>query len=153
MTHITSYDSFEEMQEALARADDAAFEAITPTQAAMERGTAWMRPHEEGIVIFGKSWTEQDHRSALDDIDVDDDEGPSIEDEVRHYDQQWDRGYMFGNAWSPLCPEGELGLTHKSVAWPITDEQLEQAREADWDFRVLPWFQEALFSMIMEVHS
>jgi hypothetical protein len=147
--HVQSFDSFEEMERAMKEADEAAFARITPTQAEIRQGDAWMRPAPDyGCVIFGRVHTDDEIRQSYG--EVDDEEAALLEDELAYHVAQLDRGYMFGRAWSVIEPDGELGSTHQSTAWPITDEQLQEARDACWDHKSLPWFSDLLRAAMRE---
>lgn len=112
-----SYDSLEEMQADLARAERLANASVTPRQqrhlkAAAENPTRWFRLWED-ILIVGES--QPPREQAETEVRLG---GGPFEHELARFTEQHERGYLFGKAYSVITPEGELGSTHVSqVVW------------------------------------
>jgi hypothetical protein len=149
MPEFRSYDSIEEMFEDQARNEQAANDAVLPKQREITWGSYWLRPTDDGVLIFGRVHTQEE--IFEDDKKIPHQPGdPSPKAVVRHYTEMHERGYRFGTAYSVWCPEGELGSSHVSVLWPIHQEEFEAAREAEWNPGAIPWFHEMLIRVTRE---
>jgi len=133
MTHVKGFASFEDALKFMADATDAANKNLAPEQRAITWGSYWLRfAPEYHCVIFGRVMPMEEL------IDSEREAGAEPEelDYTReHYTEQHERGYLFGYAYSVMEPRGELGDTHRANMWPITQEQFEHAKDAEWELR------------------
>jgi len=137
-----SFDSFDEMMEFMRRNEQAAQARTLPAQQAIADGEEhWYyrradSPWTGGDVdIFGHIPSIADsiakERSYYGDP-MDDQERAEFSG-VRHGMQdRLSRGYVFGNHFSVVEPNGELGSVHVSSLIPISKEAFEEARAAGW---------------------
>lgn len=133
MTSFMTFDSFDDMQRFLQAQEEIANNNIHPKQLETTWGSYWVRALEDsGLLIWGRVWTMEEIMQSEEES-ADPDYDPDPEHVKQHYEEMDRRGYRFGEAASVLCPEGELGSTHISVMWPITQEEYEKAREAGWN--------------------
>lgn len=144
------FDSFDQMSEFMAEAERVAIESTSPTQAKIGEGDYWFRPVPEmEIVIFGRVHPLTEVEAAERDAGAEDWEVTEVVEGTR---SSLERGYLYGTAYSMYEPNGELGSTHRSTVWPITEAQFNEANDAGWDARLLgPWFREALIAAHNEV--
>lgn len=157
---IQSFDSMEQMQEAMASAEAAANAGLRPDQVTLrddrQRPAHWVRVFPEaGCLIFGEAWSDVQTfeasakyvpaRPTADGLGPTDYDGSDQEyveeyesaldqaaDEIRTTLDSRERGYMMGEAWSVMEERGELGSTHVANAFPISAEAFAEARAAGW---------------------
>lgn len=134
---VTTYNSYEEMMQAMAENEDAANSRVSERQREVTWGSHYVGFHpyaDDVIVIFGYVFTqEQANESELR-------AGASEEDAAdaaAALANAHERGYRFGRGYSSFLPEGELGSTHISTIWPVSKELFDAAMVAGWDFSVL----------------
>jgi len=144
MDHITSFNTEEELQEYFAKMREAEIQAlsrlheqqrrITMADEMPEDGTRfWMSPRlgDYGVVIFGRAQSFSESNANEIQSGAEPEEAAYSDEALR---DAFARGYVYGNAYSPLETRGELGSTHLSRVWPITEEQFNQAQECNFDF-------------------
>lgn len=146
-SHFESYDSFDQMQAALSKADEAAFARITDWQRNLKPGQHWVRVVDmsgEPLVIFGKYLTDDETYSwAKGKTDAE--SLAELRDEKELTEANRKHGYYFCNSYSLWEPRGELGDVHAStIHAKLTEDQFKQAEEARWDLGALirqtvPW--------------
>lgn len=137
MNEFRAFDSLDEMFTFLAEQEKVANSNILPKQREITWGSYWVRPTDDGVLVWGRVHTEEE-------ILTDEDEWVIIHEREMH-----ERGYRFGVAHSLWCPEGELGSSHISVLWPITEEQFNNAKAAGWNpGSGEKWFQKMLLEII-----
>jgi hypothetical protein len=131
------FESHEEMVDYLRKASEAAFEAITPQQEALTYGSYWVQFHDiaNRQVVFGRVKTLDETRDI---IIGNGGTTAEVNAELKDIEAGLANGYMFGIAHSGWYPEGELGDTHKSVAWPIPKELFEAAAKVQFQIDLLP---------------
>lgn len=130
MVNVTSYNSLEEMGDAMDKALRRANAAVRPAQAAIGYGDYWAQIAEnEGLVVFGRIWTIEEGIAASIRCGADEEEAAW---EARWSAAQHAEGFRFGIAYSVACPEGELGSTHIVDMVPITKEVFEAAQANGW---------------------
>lgn len=138
--------TWEELQELMARNEYTANTELWPEQKNMleTKGDQYFLNIQPGLdfAIFGEAWSvETSDRSELKSYGVKSVEELSTGDngDREAYDYTCkalrasrERGYIFGQAYSIVCPDGELGSTHVSQMWPISKEAFEEARTLNW---------------------
>lgn len=138
---IIPFDSFEEMQKHISASVERAKANIQPRQAKITYGDYWMRIWED-VLIFGHISTLKELEAEERRLGADDAE---IAWERKVLENSYADGFRYGRAYSVIEPRGELGDTHVSVMYPITKEEFEQARAANWSpYEIVnfPWFME-----------
>lgn len=150
MSGFIEFGSLDEMFAAQAEAEKVANDNVLPKQREITWGTYWMRPTDDGIIIWGYVMTldeviqEEIEYSYPDEPEVD----PTA---IRsHFTERYERGYRYGRAHSLWCPEGELGDSHISVLWPITKEDFELAKTSGWNPGPTEMFNQMLRRVIHE---
>lgn len=154
--HVESFGSAEEMFAAMTEREAAANEGLLPNQIALrddvEHTRVWLRllPDGAGVLpIFGWSWSLREasgrERSYYEpktdnpDVAIADEFGAaefaSIVEGLR---ERRTRGYLYGECFSVVEPDGELGDTHVSSVWPLTEEAFAEAKAHGWDVRACP---------------
>jgi len=136
------FGSMDEAFAYMADAEQQANQAISPEQAALDWGSYFVNfdVHSQ-LVIFGHCWTEDEvrrgERGAMrtmgDDPDQDPESIAELEQTMRGVVDAHRRGYLFGMHYSLVEPDGEIGSTHKSVAWPIDKTLFDAAQAVGWD--------------------
>lgn len=139
--HVTSYDSYEEMMQDQERNEEAANAAVLEKQREITWGSYFLRLYGQGqgqIHIFGYVYTPEEIKEL--EIDA----GASIQ-EVEYYlvvrHNAHARGYRWGNCYSVVTPEGEVGSTHISTSWPITKDEFEAAKNQSWTLPIDLYFR------------
>lgn len=61
-----------------------------------------------------------------------------IRDLVTRIRTRIERHYLYGRHYSLIEPDGELGTTHASLAWPISEITYTQAKAARWTLSQMP---------------
>ncbi len=89
MSEITSFDSVEEMMEAIEEARIAADEQVKDFQKAIKTGDHFLQLTEYGFWIYGEV--------------------------LEEYKEERMKHYRFCKCYSEVCPAGELGDVHVSV--------------------------------------
>lgn len=123
MTHFKGFESFDEMQQWMARQTELANDNLHPVQRELTWGSYWVNFAllSDRIVVFGRV----DPLPEADDVET--------LAENQRIEAELERGYMFGRAYSMMSPEGELGDTHRFSVWPIEARLFEMAKAAQWD--------------------
>lgn len=136
MVHIRSFDTPEEMQEYLRAAESKAHEGLHLAQRDISYGDYWVRfvDLDNRVIEFGRVHTLEEIASNL--MGTDDVTHEDAELHLATIETNLERGYMFGEAHSPLG--SETGLTHKAHVWPIEERLFNMAAEADWHIDRLP---------------
>ena len=128
MVNFTSYDSDEEMADALSAANSEASLRVDDWQAAITAGCFYYAvDYEEQLVIYGM---------VLDPVAGERAAGAS-EREVQYVEEMYKapgmESYRAARSYSVYCPEGEMGDIHVStVSGVLTQGQFEAAREQGW---------------------
>lgn len=133
MSHIMSFDSFDDAMNFMADAEEAANDRATDEQKAIAYGDNWVRLYADAgqiLAIFGEIPTPDELEADERRLGADDDE---IAYERATLADSYKRGYRFGTAYSVLEPNGEMGSTHVSEMRTLTNEQFEEARRYGWD--------------------
>lgn len=126
-----------EMQAYLIQAQADADAAIHPAQRAVTFGDHWAQFVDiaNRIVVFGHTltltevkFTEMYAGATLAEAKA----------AVRETNEAMANNFLYGRAYSILCPEGEYGNTHKSVVWPIEESLYNAAHEVNWNIDLLP---------------
>ena len=161
----------DEMFAAMSAAEAAANARLRPEQQAIRDATAersyWFRPAAElGCTIFGDTPSlpqllakERSYLPALDLSDEQCDLDPEKAESRAEARSEWDelvaelprrraRGYLTGECYSILEPDGEWGDTHVANVWRLSAEGFAEARNADWapDAAHCPFFAAAVFN-------
>jgi hypothetical protein len=134
VVHVESFDSTEEMVEALRERAAHALAGLAPQQQTLTWGDHWVQFHdiENGGLVWGQVMTRED--IARGELASD----ATWDEVVRAVDKITDgltSGYMYGRAHDRHNVEGDLGTTHKAHVWPIEERLFEAAREVDFDHR------------------
>jgi hypothetical protein len=135
---VQSFNSDEEMWNAIRKGILTAKERATPEQNAITYGDYWMRVWED-FLIFGTISHPDDLDAAERLLGASEEE---IKAERKMLAESYENGFRFGKAYSVIVPEGELGDTHVSEMTKITKEEFEEAKALGWgdDVLDLPWF-------------
>lgn len=119
--HIQSFESFEEAQQAMREAEERANAQVFDRQRSIGYGDYWCRPVPEyGVFVFGYVWPQDKAEKG---------EARSTVTSLR---DSFERGYRFGDAYSVMEPEGELGTTHVANMWPISEEDFIENKAHNW---------------------
>lgn len=134
--HFRQFDSFEQACEFMENAAKEANQMLASRQKEITWGSYWVRfePTEQ-LIIFGHVYTMRELVDGERKAGADEDELFTIMQTVKN---AHDRGFLFGDAYSVWCPEGELGDTHRSTVWPITEEQFKEAKTYQWIPAAMP---------------
>lgn len=145
------FDDHQSMIDWLRRADEAAHSAITPIQEALTYGSYWVQFHNiaDRQVVFGHVLTVDDARKGCIRTGG---TTAECEAEAKEIDTSLQRGYMYGIAHSGWYPDGELGSTHKSVAWPIDEDLFEAARAVRFNIDALPLNWKATLELAFQAY-
>lgn len=127
---------FEEMFDLMRKAEDEANKLVTDMHRVIgtEGHQYWASLHGE-LLIFGKAWTLDEYVSSEMKYHDDEEDGPRDQHEAsirEHGEDQRARGYRFGRAYSVACSEGELGSTHISAMFEITEAEFKAASAKGW---------------------
>jgi len=115
MTKITFFDSFEEMIDAMVKAQEQADSTVRPAQAEIKPGQHYINNKiEYGFAIFGEILD-------ITELGTDPDEQKYINDT---YSQKHMKYYKPSRAYSVACPMGEVGDVHLSEIDAIIDSEL-----------------------------
>lgn len=136
--HVQSFDTFEEMQASMAAAEEAANARILPQQAALRDDDTdtryWVRPCEEGFLIFGVAPTYEalcEEEAKYSDLDTEEGQA-EYEYSCQSLKPRRARGYLTGVAFSVVEPTGEQGDTHVSQVCPISEQAFNEGKAAGW---------------------
>lgn len=145
------FDDHDSMIAWLRHADEVAHSRITPEQEALTYGSYWVQFHDiaNRQVVFGHIHTLDDNRKGC---LRNGGTTAECEAEAKDIDANLQRGYMFGIAHSGWYPDGELGDTHKSVAWPIDEELFEAARAVRFNIDDLPLNWKATLELAFQAY-
>jgi len=130
---VMGFESFEELQEYMAKAEREAIGNALPKQWEITWGSFVLRV-VDSLVIWGYIFTEQEFME----LEIGDEMAdPKVVEEVlaimeAQRDSQA-RGYRYGKYWSTILPDGELGSAHVSTLWEITEEDFNHARDHGWE--------------------
>lgn len=142
---VESFGSFEEMLDVMGARERAANDALTDTQRALRDDTThdrhWLRLypfHGDVLPIFGESWSlphamRRERAYYPDDIASDVFALAEYGSIVEGLHDRRARGYLYGECFSVVEPDGELGDTHASQVLPISPEAFAEARDGGWD--------------------
>jgi len=121
--NVTFFDSFEEMQSALAAAREAAAVHVQDFQRAVKAGDFYVHFNPEyELVVYGE---------ILDPVATADADEVAYLTEV--YAQPHMADFRFARAYSPLCDDGELGDIHlTTIGKVISKAQFEQFKALNW---------------------
>lgn len=160
--HIESFDSFEEMNRQLQERQEEAWKNTSEKQKILLDGKKhWFVYVDDTfspqlVWIYGEIESTDERRKTRDEgiasLDPNSDEyaeeseGYIYEFEV--YEDQLNRGFVFGRCYSVLEPTGELGSTHVSKVAQISKEVFEEARESGWEPN-----QKAAFAIAIEAQQ
>ena len=128
--HVESFDNLDDMFARIQEGVEQAKSRATDEQNAITYGDYWVRLWKD-LFIFGYIMTEDElySGSAYDN---------ASEEEIAYEKEQAKRtyadGFRFGQAYSIVVPDGELGDTHVSTMQRITKNQFEAAKLCDWEF-------------------
>lgn len=141
-----SFSSLDEALQFMADQTDKANSHLAPQQAGITWGSHWIRfDGMSGLIIFGYVFTR-------DELIADERSAGAGEQElawtINNIDDNHERGYLFSRCYSIVEPTGELGDTHRSNVWPITEGQFREAQAAHWHAANMPgalsgWLGEA----------
>lgn len=131
MVHIETYDSPEEMREALRQRAAHALAGLHSAQAALTFGDTWVRfvDIDNRLIEFGRIATENEIRVSEMRAGAQAEDAEGVVETAR---AELDEGYMYGIAYSLLNTGGEWGTTHKAHVWPIEDRLFRMAEEVEW---------------------
>lgn len=97
-------------------------------------GDHWISKTSDGLVIFGWCY-------PLDVVETNERAAGASESDVRHVLQsvtaEHENGWLYGRAYSVVCPSGEAGDTHVSQAVKLDKQMFEQAADAGWSLTKL----------------
>lgn len=130
--NIRSFASFEEAQDFLRRANDAADAQLTNEQRRVSYGDTWVRFYDvvNRIVIFGRVETLAEIAEAEARLGA----GPAeVANVLRHTEELESHNLLFGYCYSIIERLGELGSTHRANLWPCPPELFEAARLCVWE--------------------
>lgn len=127
-----AFNNLDDMFTAMREAEEEANANTTDAQRAITWGDHWFSPHPDiGLTVFGEIY------ASLDALAEEERKHGAEEDEISDMIERetgsFTRGYRFGTAYSPACPEGELGSTHVSTMAKISEQEFELARLMNWD--------------------
>lgn len=125
--HIETFETHDEMLEAVERNRKAALDGLHPAQASLDLGSHWVRFVDLGanppIVEFGRVATETEIYNEAEGTDT-------TESIAAERTRLRETGLMYGLACSLLGEE--WGYTHKSMVWPINVTLFGAAEAAGW---------------------
>jgi hypothetical protein len=131
------FNSFEEMQDHLAKMSEAARAGLHPAQQALTFGSTWVQFVDiaERHVVFG-------YVSTLDQVEQAElRSGANVvaaRDARRETEVNLDEGdLLYGRAYDRFNVGGELGHTHRANAWPIDAGMFQRAADVRWDMDAL----------------
>jgi len=133
---ILGFGSYEEMQAYIEEQNASLVEAmkdLTPEQLSITFGGYAIRfvPHGDlTLAIFGHVFTNEEMVSKEVESGASSDELIVI---LSKFHQLYADGYRYGEWFSVICPEGEVGDAHVTTLWPITEADFEHAKNNRWD--------------------
>lgn len=140
---IREYDSLEDAFEDMRKATEWANAHLAEAQRQVTWGSHWVRFYDipGRILIFGKVDTLAEVRRG-EESTVQPGEDPAevkaeIEYSLRSLAERHENGYLYGQAYSIITPDGEYGDTHRANLWPIPAATFEAARSAGWQMDAL----------------
>ena len=135
--NVLSFDGEAEMQAYLIQARLDAAQSIHPLQSALTNGSYWCRFVDLAarIVEFGR--VAEQHEVVDSEVAAGATKREALA-MARQTQLSLENGYLYGIAYSLLNREGEWGITHKKNVWPIEEELMFQAAEANWQIDLLP---------------
>ena len=112
---FTSYNSIDEMFKDLEENMKAADARVQPWQSDLKPGDFYMENSRYGFQIFGKILKPEGEGSEI-------------------YNKPHMKNYRLVQAYSVVCPEGEMGDVHvSSVTRKIAEWEFEIAKDLKWD--------------------
>lgn len=131
MSIVTTFDSLEDMIEALEEQGKKAKESANNLRSYLEKfrelGTCFVMAHPAGFFIYGQV------------------EGSDYPEDLQDLEASFQDGYVFCRAFSEVCPEGELGSIHISkIEAVISQEGFNGAREKGWPSTLTPELQRSI---------
>lgn len=141
--HIETFDSPEEMAQAIRERQRHALAGLAPAQANLSFGDCWVQFHDldRRHIIFGRILTLEevalgellgDYGDLREDV-----EWETVVTVIEQTKANLDNGLMYGWAHDRFNIEGELGHTHKAHVWPIEDRLFEWAKAVDFEINRL----------------
>jgi hypothetical protein len=131
--HIFTGKNLEEIFEQMDQAEAEANERVLPAQRAIDWNERVFRAVSDGeggaIAIWGKVWSQEEWQRREADAGATEAE---LRSSLQVLLSSHDRGYRFGEYWSVVTPEGEIGSAHISSLWPITVDDFEVAKRNEW---------------------
>jgi hypothetical protein len=126
---VTSYDSVEDMFEALQSAKKAADAYVQEWQRTAKAGDCFLRYiHSPSIAIYGEILDPA--KPADGDTTITDEE---LAEDAELYTHPHMQSIRFSRCFSTACPQGELGDVHLSTLTSfLTAAQFARARELGW---------------------
>lgn len=148
MPEFHSFDSVEDMMDALARGEQAAIDRMTEPQRAhlqlaFTEPTYWFRMYED-ILIFGESQPVE--AQARREVELGGDEG-EYGYAYERFKERHERGYVYGKAYSVIEPDGELGSSHVSELTQCEQTTFEHMRKYGWSLDRLHAEADAAFAL------
>lgn len=140
---VQSFDSWEDMQEAMQEAHDQWTVLTTEGQKVLQDGQAhwWFQwENDYKIAIWGERWSLEHYAEYLRGRAAEQTDPESAQkwlDDIENDKVALARGYIFGMAYSEIEPTGELGSTHVSQMVEVPRETWELARSYDWDIKAM----------------
>lgn len=106
-----SFESFDQMMDAIDAARIQADKRVQPWQAAIKPGDYFVQATPYGFLIFGKV----------------------LEPEGEFHETEQGRNYRFCKCYSEACHDGEMGDVHVSaISLAITEEVFLRFKEREW---------------------
>jgi hypothetical protein len=139
-----SFNSLEEMLEWQAARHEEAMARLTAEQKAMCTRPdeiywfrLWPEPHQD-IAIFGHFLSHADYTATIEEkIRQEPEDAEEWRMEIAMRAEKQHNGYLFGEAYSMVAPEGELGSTHVAQVIGITETMFAQAQMCGWSLDML----------------
>ena len=123
-----SFDSVDEMFDAVRRAGEEADKHVRPLQSGVSIGDHFAVLSDEGFTVYGEVLDPAKPTYPCS-VEV----AAEIASEAKLYDEPHMRHYRFTRCFSVVCPEGECGDTHVStIAALMTPEVFEYSRSLGW---------------------
>lgn len=139
MTEFIPFNSLEEAQAMMQRAEAAANAKLQEGQIALRDDTAheryWMHLTPYGFIEYGHCWSEKLLREKTEAAYANDPGENYAEEEIASSLEARKRGYLFGTAHATFNVKGDLGSTHVSQVIPISEDMFNCAREAGWNLQ------------------
>lgn len=150
---VQAFGSFEEMQQAMADAEDAANAGLHPLQIALRddidtpRYYVGMAPD---CLFFGHAYSRVEvYEAAAKYVSERDSEDHDESIDEARYEiavamDTRPRGYLRGINFTVYEPDGDYHDAHVAEVWPITEEAFNEAKAAGWKAVAAPWADDSL---------